>query len=39
MTGPVRRLVAAVGDELPIGAVLAIVAAEEVPDSEIDAVV
>ena len=39
VAGPVRRLVAAVGDELPIGAVLAIVAPEEVPDSEIDAVV
>ena len=39
VAGPVRRLVAAVGDELPIGAVLAIVAPEEVPDAEIDAVV
>ena len=39
MAGPVRRLVAAVGDELPVGAVLAIVAPEEVPDAEIDAVV
>ena len=39
MAGPVCRLVAAVGDELPIGAVLAIVAPEEVPDAEIDAVV
>ena len=39
VTGPVRRLVAAVGDELPIGAVLAVVAPAEVPDAEIDAVV
>ncbi len=39
VAGPVRRLVAAVGDELPIGAVLAVVAPEEVPDAEIDAVV
>src|SRR4051794_41647846 len=37
VAGPVRRLVAAVGDELPIGAVLAIVAPEEGPDAEIDA--
>jgi pyruvate dehydrogenase E2 component (dihydrolipoamide acetyltransferase) len=39
VTGPVRRLVAEVGDQLPIGAVLVVVAPEEVPDSEIDAVV
>ena len=39
VAGPVRRLVAEVGDQLPIGAVLVIVAPEEVPDSEIDAVV
>ena len=39
VAGPVRRLVAEVGDELPIGAVLVVVAPEEVPDSEIDAVV
>src|SRR3954447_7050161 len=39
VAGPVRRLVAAGGDELPIGAVLAIVAPEEGPDAEVDAVV
>ena len=39
VAGPVRRLVAEVGDQLPIGAVLVVVAPEEVPDSEIDAVV
>ena len=39
VSGPVRRLVAAVGDELPIGAVLAVVAPEEVPDADVDAVV
>ena len=39
VAGPVRRLVVAVGDELPVGAVLAVVAPPEVPDGEIDAVV
>ena len=39
VAGPVRRLVAEVGDELPVGAVLVVVAPEEVPDAEIDAVV
>jgi pyruvate dehydrogenase E2 component (dihydrolipoamide acetyltransferase) len=39
VAGPVRRLVAEVGDQLPIGAVLVVVAPEEVPDSEIDVVV
>jgi pyruvate dehydrogenase E2 component (dihydrolipoamide acetyltransferase) len=39
VSGPVRRLVAAVGDELPIGAVLAVVAPPEVSDAEVDAVV
>ena len=39
VAGPVRRIVAAVGAELPIGAVLAVVAPTEVPDAEIDAVV
>lgn len=39
VAGPVRRLVAEVGDHLPIGAVLVVVAPEEVPDSEIDVVV
>src|SRR6476619_4867649 len=38
VAGPVRRLVAEVGDQLPIRAVLVVVAPEEVPDSEIDAV-
>ena len=37
VAGPVRRLVVAVGDELPVGAVLALVAPDEVPDAEIDA--
>lgn len=39
VTGSVRRLVVAVGDELPVGAVLAVVAPEEVADSDVDAVV
>lgn len=39
VAGPVRRLVAAVGDELPVGAVLAVVAPADVPDAEIDSVV
>src|SRR5438128_4313689 len=39
VAGPVRRLVVAVGDELPVGAVLAVVAPPEVPDTEVDAVV
>ena len=37
-SGPRRRLVAEVGDELPVGAVLAVVAPEEVSDAEVDAV-
>lgn len=37
VAGPVRRLVAAVGDELPVGAVLALVAPDEVSDADIDA--
>jgi pyruvate dehydrogenase E2 component (dihydrolipoamide acetyltransferase) len=39
VAGPIRRLVVGVGDELPVGAVLAVVAPAEVPDAEIDAVV
>jgi pyruvate dehydrogenase E2 component (dihydrolipoamide acetyltransferase) len=39
VSGLVRRLVAEVGDELPIGAVLAVVAPAEVPDADIDTVV
>lgn len=39
VAGPLRRLVVGVGDELPVGAVLAVVAPAEVPDAEIDAVV
>ena len=39
MAGPIRRLVVGVGDELPVGAVLAVVAPAEVPDAEIEAVV
>ncbi len=39
VAGPVRRLVVSVGDELPIGAVLAVVAPQEVPDADVDAVV
>jgi pyruvate dehydrogenase E2 component (dihydrolipoamide acetyltransferase) len=37
--GPVRRIVAEPGAELPVGAVLAVVAPSDVPDSEIDDVV
>lgn len=37
--GLVRRRVAEVGDELPIGALLAVLAPEEVPDADVDAVV
>lgn len=37
VAGPVRRLVVAVGDELPVGAVLVLVAPDEVPDADIDA--
>ena len=39
VAGPVRRLVVEVGDELPIGAVLALVAPEDVPDDALDAAV
>src|SRR6476661_8641877 len=39
LAGPVRRLVVEVGDELPVGAVLVVVAPAEVPDAEVDAVV
>jgi pyruvate dehydrogenase E2 component (dihydrolipoamide acetyltransferase) len=39
VSGPVRRLIVAVGDELPVGAVLAVVAPEDVPDADIEAVV
>jgi pyruvate dehydrogenase E2 component (dihydrolipoamide acetyltransferase) len=39
VAGPIRRLIVEVGDELPVGAVLAVVAPAEVPDSEVDAVV
>ena len=37
--GLVRRLIAEPGEDLPVGAVLAVVAPEDVPDAEIDAVV
>src|SRR3954454_14844257 len=37
--GPVRRLVGAGRDGLPVGAVLAVVAPPEGPDAEVDAVV
>jgi pyruvate dehydrogenase E2 component (dihydrolipoamide acetyltransferase) len=37
--GLVRRLVAQPGDDLPVGAVLAVVAPAEVPDDAVDAVV
>lgn len=37
--GPMRRIVAEVGQDLPVGALLAVVAPEDVPDAEIDAVV
>jgi pyruvate dehydrogenase E2 component (dihydrolipoamide acetyltransferase) len=39
VAGPVRRLIVAVGDELPVGAVLALVAPAEVPDDVLDAAV
>jgi pyruvate dehydrogenase E2 component (dihydrolipoamide acetyltransferase) len=37
--GPVRRIIAEPGADLPVGAVLAVVAPADVPDAEIDAVV
>ena len=37
--GPLRRIVAEPGSDLPVGAVLAVVAAADVPDAEIEAVV
>jgi pyruvate dehydrogenase E2 component (dihydrolipoamide acetyltransferase) len=37
--GPLRRVIAEPGQDLPVGAVLAVVAPADVPDSEIDAVV
>jgi pyruvate dehydrogenase E2 component (dihydrolipoamide acetyltransferase) len=37
--GPLRRIVAEPGADLPVGAVLAVVAPEDVPDAEVDAVV
>src|SRR5438876_3852070 len=37
--GTLRRIVAAAGTNLPIGALLAVAASESVPDSEIDAFV
>jgi pyruvate dehydrogenase E2 component (dihydrolipoamide acetyltransferase) len=37
--GPVRRIIAEPGTDLPVGAVLAVVAPADVPDAEIDAVV
>src|SRR3712207_1701749 len=37
--GPLRRIVAEPGADLPVGAVLAVVAPPDVPDAEIDAVV
>lgn len=36
--GPVRRIIAEAGADLPVGAVLAVVAPADVPDAEIDAV-
>lgn len=39
VAGLVRRRVAEAGDELPIGAVLAVLAPEDVPDAEVEAVV
>jgi pyruvate dehydrogenase E2 component (dihydrolipoamide acetyltransferase) len=39
VAGLVRRLIVDVDDELPVGAVLAVVAPADVPDAEIDAVV
>jgi pyruvate dehydrogenase E2 component (dihydrolipoamide acetyltransferase) len=37
--GPLRRIVAEPGQDLPVGALLAVVAPADVPDAEIDAVV
>jgi pyruvate dehydrogenase E2 component (dihydrolipoamide acetyltransferase) len=37
--GPVRRIIAEPGADLPVGAVLAVVAPADVPDAEIDAAV
>src|SRR6478609_7903560 len=37
LAGPVRRLVVEVGDELPVGAVLVVVAPAEVPAAVVDA--
>jgi pyruvate dehydrogenase E2 component (dihydrolipoamide acetyltransferase) len=37
--GPLRRIIAEPGQDLPVGAVLAVVAPADVPDSEIDTVV
>src|SRR3712207_9439566 len=37
--GLLRRIIAEPGADLPVGAVLAVVAPSDVPDSEIDAVV
>jgi pyruvate dehydrogenase E2 component (dihydrolipoamide acetyltransferase) len=37
--GPVRRIIAEPGSDLPVGAVLAVVAPADVPDAEIEAVV
>lgn len=39
VAGPLRRLVVAVGDELPVGAVLALVAPADVPDDALDTAV
>ena len=39
VAGPVRRIIAEQGADLPVGAVLAVVAPADVPDAEIDAVV
>ena len=39
VAGPLRRLVVEVGDELPVGAVLALVAPDEVPDDALDTAV
>src|SRR5690242_19364522 len=39
VAGPVRRLIVSVGDELPVGAVLAVVAPDDVSDADVDAVV
>jgi pyruvate dehydrogenase E2 component (dihydrolipoamide acetyltransferase) len=37
--GPLRRIIAEPGQDLPVGAVLAVVAPADVPDSEIDTIV